>query len=144
MNSSLIFHYSVRILGALAFIALSPHSFAAEPGSWAGEFKNPKLLGGKAVLQLSIEQQGSKVQISFDAVRNDGKGAAPEGQGSAKIVDSQTLQFSFEDNFRNAGTGTIKRSGDDVIVSMKATRVANKEAAMFYGENMPLKRVGKR
>src|SRR6188768_189508 len=143
MNSSFMFHYSVRMLCAFAFIALSPHAFTAQPASWAGEFKNPKLLGGKAVLQLSIEQQGGKVQVSFDAVRNDGKGPAPEGQGSAS-GSGDTLQFKFEDNFRNAGTGTIKRSGDDVVVSMKATRVGNKDAALFYGENMQLKRAGKK
>ena len=133
----------VFLLAVVAFVALLQLSEAADPNSWAGEFKNPKLLNGKATFQLSIEQQGSKVQVSFDAVRNDGKGPAPEGQGSA-TVSGDTLQFKFEDNFRNAGTGTIKRSGEDVVLSMKATRVGNKEAAMFYGENMQLKRTGKR
>ena len=133
-----------RLLAAAAAVAITSAALAADPGNWAGEFKNAKLLNGKATFQLSIEQQGSKVQVSFDAVRNDGKGAAPEAQGAAKIVDQQTLQFRFEDNFRNAGIGTIKRSADDVILSIKTTRVGNKEAAMFYGENMQLKRVGKR
>ena len=143
MNPSRNSAQIVRLLSMAATFAFALPSFAAESSGWAGEFKNPKLLGGKATFQLSIEQQGKKVQVSFDAVRNDGKGPAPEGQGSA-TASGDTLQFKFEDNFRNAGTGTIKRSGDDVIVSMKTTRVGNKEAAMFYGENMQLKRAGKR
>lgn len=131
----------VRLLTVAATIALASACVAATAG-WAGDFKNDKLLNGKATLQLSIEQQGNKLQVSFDAVRNDGKGPAPEGQGSATATGDR-LQFRFEDNFHNAGTGTIKRSGDDVIVSMKTTRVGNKEAANFYGENMQLKRAGK-
>ena len=43
-----------------------------------------------------------------------------------------------------SGTGTIKRSADGVVVSIKTTRVGNKDAAMFYGENMQLKRAGKK
>ena len=74
--------------------------------------------------------------------RNDGRGPAPEAQGSA-TASGDTLQFRFQDNFRNAGTGTIKRSTDGIVVSIKPTRVANKEAAVFYGENIALKRVGK-
>ena len=135
--------HSVRLLAAVASFAFAFSSLGADPGGWAGEFKNQKLLNGKATFQLSIEQQGGKVQVSFDAVRNDGKGPAPEGQGSA-TASGDTLQFRFEDNFKNAGTGTIKRSVDDVLVSMKATRVGNKDAAMFYGEDMQLKRVGKK
>jgi hypothetical protein len=101
------------------------------------------MLNGKATFQLSIEQQGSKIQVSFDAVRNDGKGPAPEGYGPATAA-GDTLRFRFTDNFRNAGTGTIKRSGDDVILSIKTTRVGNKDSTIFYGENIQLKRVGKR
>ena len=133
----------VRLLIGVATIACALTVTATESSGWAGEFKNQKLLNGKATFQLSIEQQGTKVQVSFDAVRNDGKGPAPEGQ-SAATASGNTLQFKFEDNFRNAGTGTITRSGDDVILSIKATRIANRDAAMFYGENMQLKRVGKR
>ena len=143
MNPSTVIKNSVRALFALILTFATLPALAADAGSWTGEFKNQKLLNGKATLQLSIEQQGSKVQVSFDAVRNDGKGPAPEGQGSA-TGSGDTLQFKFEDNFRNAGTGTVQRTSDGVIVSMKTTRVGNKEAAMFYGENMQLKRAGKR
>ncbi len=143
MNPSRHIAHFVRLLTIAASIAITLPALAADRGSWAGEYKNPKLLGGKATLQLSVEQQGSKVQVSFDAVRNDGKGPAPEGQGTA-TASGDTLQFKFVDNFRNAGSGTIKRSGDGVVLSMRTTRVGNKEAAAFYGENMQLKRAGKR
>ena len=142
MNPSTNIKRIVRLFSVVVTLALGPTGIAAESSSWAGEFKNEKLLKGTATLQLSIEQQGRKVQVSFDAVRNDGKGAAPEGQGLA-TASGDTLQFKFEDNFRNAGTGTIRRSGEDVILSMKTTRVGNKDAAMFYMDNMQLKRAGK-
>jgi hypothetical protein len=143
MNPFRNIRHLVALLSIAAAIAITVPTLAADAGSWAGEFKNPKHLGGKATFQLSIEQQGSKVQVSFDAVRNDGKGPAPEGQGTAS-ASGDTLQFKFTDNFRNAGTGTIRRSGNDVVLSMKPTRVGNKDAAVFYGDNIQLKRVGKR
>ncbi len=143
MNPSTLTKRLAQIFCAVALVVSSSPASAAEAGSWVGEFRNPKLLNGKATFQLSIEQQGSKMQVSFDAVRNDGKGPAPEGYGPATAA-GDTLPFRFTDNFRNAGTGTIRRSGDDVILSIKTTRVGNKDATSFYGENIQLKRVGKR
>lgn len=83
------------------------------------------------------------MQISFDAAYNDGHGAAPDGEGQAKITSKNTLQFNWEDSFKNSGTGTIKRAGKDVIVSMKTTHVVDSRSLMFYGENMRLKQVNK-
>ena len=143
MNSPHPFSTCIAAVTAVLLLFGTTAAHAADPTGWAGEYKNAKLMNGKAVLQLSIEQQGDTIRVAFDAVRHDGKGPAPEGEGPAKIADKQTLQFRFEDNFRNAGTGTIKRSGSDVVVSMQTTRVGNKDAAAFYGENMQLKRVGK-
>ena len=143
MNPSTTICYLARLLSVAAIIAITNPAVAADSSSWAGEFKNPKLLNGNATFQLSIEQQGNKVQVTFDAVRNDGNGPAPEAQAAAKVA-ADTLQFSFQDNFRNAGTGTIKRSGDDVVLSLKTTRVGNKDAAVFYSQNIQLKRVGKK
>ncbi len=54
------------------------------------------------------------------------------------------LEFKFEDSFNNAGTGTITRSGDDVTVSLKTTRVAEPRCLEFYQQNMHLKHVGKK
>ena len=124
-----------------ALIAIAVPLFAADLGDWAGEFKTTRLLKGQAVLQLSIAQQGSTVQVTFDASRKDGQGAAPEGEGPAKVVDKETLQFEFEDSFKNAGTGTIKRKGNDIIVSFEPTTVVDSRSMMFYGDNILLKRV---
>ncbi len=55
-----------------------------------------------------------------------------------------TLEFTFEDSFNNSGTGTITRAGDDIIVSMRMTRVADPGCLVFYGKNIPLKRIGKK
>jgi hypothetical protein len=64
-----------------------------------------------------------------------------DGQGPAKIIGKNMLQFTWEDSFANSGTGTIARAGDRISVSMKTTRVADPRCLTFYGENMRLKRV---
>ncbi len=115
---------------------------AADTSSWAGEYRADKFLNGPAVFQLSIEQSGGAMQVTFDGAYVDGHGAAPEGQGAAKI-SGNTLQFKFEDSFGNAGTGTITRTGDGITVSMNASRVAERRCLAFYGQNMHLKRVRK-
>ncbi|MFL6529288.1 MAG: hypothetical protein ACJ8LI_04975 [Chthoniobacterales bacterium] len=116
---------------------------AAEPGSWAGEYTDKKFLNGSATFQLSIEQSGGKTQVSFDAVNNDGGGCAPEAQGMATASGKDKLTFNFRDNEGNAGTGTITRSGDDVVVSLKATKVAKQDCTKFYRDNIRLKRAKK-
>jgi len=122
-------------------IAASSPLQAADPG-WAGQYADKKFLGGRAVFQLSIEQSGGAIQVSFDAVYNDGHGAAPEAEGPAK-VSGNTLTFKFEDSFKNSGTGTITRAGDDIIVSLNPTHVEEPRCLAFYGKNMRLKRLEK-
>jgi hypothetical protein len=117
-------------------------AFAADPSSWAGEYRADKFLNGRAVFQLSIEQSGGAMKVSFDAAWNDGHGAAPEAEGAAK-VSGNTLTFKFEDSFNNSGTGTITRAGNDIIVSINPTQVKDSRSLVFYGKNMRLKRVGK-
>jgi hypothetical protein len=116
---------------------------AADAPNWAGEYRAEKFLNDRAVFQLSIEQSGSSMQVTFDGAYTDGHGAAPEGQGPAK-VSGNTLQFTFEDSFGNTGTGTITRASDDIIVSMKTSHVAEARCLAFYGQNMHLKRAGKK
>jgi hypothetical protein len=116
---------------------------AADAPSWAGEYRAEKFLNGRAVFQLSIEQSGGAMQVTFDGAYVDGHGAAPEGQGPAK-VSGNTLQFKFEDSFGNTGTGTITRAGDGIIVSMKTSHVAEARCLAFYGQNMHLKRATKK
>ena len=135
--------WSLPVLVTSLLLCRLSTAFAAEPASWVGEYTDKKFLNGRAVFQLSIEQSGGGMQVSFDAAHNDGHGAAPEGQGPAK-VSGNTLQFKFEDSFGNTGTGTIARAADGVVVSMKTSHVAEPRCLAFYGQNMRLKRVGKK
>jgi hypothetical protein len=111
----------------------------AEP-NWTGEYANKNFLNGQAVFEMSIQQSGDAIQISFDAAYNDAHGAAPDGEGQAKITGENMLQFKWEDSFKNAGTGTITRAGRDVIVSMKTMRAVDSRCLAFYGHKMRLKR----
>ena len=135
----------LRVLFASALtLVLAAHLCSAGGGdNWAGQYTDKKFLGGRAVFQLSIEQSGSAMQVSFDAAWADGHGAAPEAEGPAKI-SGNTVTFKFEDTFKNSGTGTITRAGEDIIVSIKPTHVADPRCLAFYGQNMRLKRIGKK
>ena len=124
----------------LAVASLTVH--AADSPGWAGQYADKKFLSGRAVFQLSIEQSGNAMQVSFDAAWVDGHGAAPEAEGPAK-VSGNTLTFKFKDTFENSGTGTITRAGNDIIVSLNPTQVREARCLAFYGKNMRLKRVGK-
>jgi hypothetical protein len=122
--------------------ATTSNTFSAEP-NWAGEYADKKFLNGQAVFQMSIEQSGNAIQISFDAAQIDAHGAAPEGQGPGRIISKDALEFKWEDSFKNSGTGRITRAGEDIIVSMKTTRVVDSRCLVFYGQKMQLKRVKK-
>lgn len=116
---------------------------AADSSGWTGQYRDDKFLAGRAVFQLSIEQSGSKMQVSFDAAWVDGHGAAPEAEGPAS-VSGDTLTFKFEDTFQNSGSGTITRAGNDILVSIDPTHVVEPRCLGFYGKNMRLKRVAKK
>ena len=113
-------------------VATAYPTFSAEP-SWAGEYADKKFLNGQAVFQLSIEESGNAMQVSFDAAYNDAHGAAPDGQGPAKIAGNGTLEFKWEDSFKNSGSGRISRAGEDIIVSMETTRVVDSRCLAFTG-----------
>jgi len=130
-------------LSAFFCLTLALTATAADSSGWAGEYRAEKFLNDRAVFQLSIEQSGGSMQVTFDGAYTDAHGAAPEGQGPAK-VSGNTLQFKFEDSFGNTGTGTITRASDGIIVSMKTTHVADARCLAFYGQNMHLKRAGKK
>jgi hypothetical protein len=132
-----------RIIVTLLVVAFSRLSVeAADSSGWVGEYTDKKFLSSRAVFQLSIEQSGSAMHIRFDAVWVDGHGAAPEADGPGK-VSGNTLTFKWEDSFKNSGTGTITRAGDDVLVTLNATKVADQSCLQFYGKNMRLKRAAK-
>ncbi len=92
---------------------------------------------------MSLEQNGNTLSVWFSAGYNDGHGAGPEAEGPGKVTSKGTVEFKFEDSFSNTGTGTIVRSSQDVIVSLKMTRVVDSRCVAFYGENIRLKRVKK-
>jgi hypothetical protein len=142
--STLPSHSRLIRIGLTAFLLVATLLVvrAADTSSWAGEYRADKFLNGRAVFQLSVEQSGSSMQVTFDGAYTDGHGAAPEGQGPAKVAGN-TLQFKFEDSFGNTGTGTITRTGDGITVSMNTSRVAERRCLAFYGQNMQLKRVRK-
>jgi hypothetical protein len=128
---------------AVAVIGLAVTSIAANPPNFAGEYADKKFLDGQGVFELSLEQNGNNVTVFFSAVYNDGHGAAPEADGSGKVTLKGTVEFTFEDSFKNAGTGTIARAGDGVILSIKTIRVADPRCLQFYGNNMRLAPVKK-
>ena len=125
------------------FVLFCLASNAADSSGWAGQYADKKFLGGRAVFQLTIEQSGNAMQVSFDAAWVDGHGAAPEAEGPATVSGS-TLTFKFTDTFENSGTGTITRTGDGIIVSINPTHVVDPRCLAFYGKNMRLKRVAKK
>ena len=133
-----------RVIATLLVVAFSGViANAADSSGWVGEYTDKKFLSGRAVFQLSIEQSGSAMHIRFDAAWVDGHGAAPEADGPGK-VSGNTLTFKWEDSFNNSGTGTITRSGDDVLVTLNATKVADPRCLHFYGKNLRLKRAAKK
>jgi|HubBroStandDraft_4_1064222.scaffolds.fasta_scaffold267923_2 hypothetical protein len=129
-------------LVALLAISIASPVAAADPTDWTGEFKTSVHGGG--VFELSLEQQGGAIQLSFNAAYSDGHGAAPDGSGTGKMNPKGTVEFTFEDSFSNTGTGIISRAGKDIIVSMKMTNVVEPRCLPFYGENMRLKRATKK
>jgi hypothetical protein len=122
------------------FLAIASIAFSEEP-SWIGQYANDNFLNGQAAFQLTIEQSGDAIEVSFDAAYKDGHGAAPDGSGEAKVAGNNTLKFKWEDSFNNSGTGRITRAGRAIVVSMKTTRVVEPRCLPFYGNKMRLKRV---
>jgi hypothetical protein len=56
----------------------------AQEQSRADEYVDKKLLDGKAVFEMTIEQFGNAIQVSFDAAYSNGHGAAPEGHWTSE------------------------------------------------------------
>ena len=114
-------------------------SLSAKDATWTGNYTDKKYLNGQAVFQLNILQDGATITVDFDAVYADGHGCAPQGNGPAKIADNNTLKFTFTDTSNNSGTGTIKRTTDGVVISIKPTKVADPRCVVFYSDNIHLK-----
>jgi hypothetical protein len=117
---------------------------SAHGESFAGEYADRNFLNGQATFQMSLEQSGNTVSVWFSAGYNDGHSIQPVADGSGKVTGKGTVEFTFKDSSHNAGTGTITRAGDDIIVSLKTTRVADSRCLEIYRQNMRLKRVSKK
>jgi hypothetical protein len=129
---------------AILFLALAVASIAAQVANFAGEYADKNFLKARGVFQMSLEQTGNTVSVFFSAAHNDGSGAAPEADGTGKVTSKGTVEFKWEDSFKNTGTGTITRAGEDVLVSIKPIRVADSRCLEFYGQNIRLKPAGKK
>src|SRR5437870_12420575 len=125
-------------------LIVSASAIAAQPTNFAGEYVDRNFLNGQATFQMSLEQSGNALAVWFSAGYNDGHGLQPVADGNGKITSKGTVELTFTDSARNAGTGTITRAGDDTIVSLKTTRVAASRCVELYGQNMRMKKVGKK
>ena len=119
-------------------------AIAAQLTNFAGEYADRSFLSGQATFQISLEQSGNTLSVWFSAGYNDGHGLQPVADGNGKITSKGTVEFTFTDSARNAGTGTITRAGEDIIVSLKTTHVADSRCLELYRQNIRLKRVGKK
>ncbi len=128
----------------LVAIALAFTIVSARGQNFAGEYADRSFLNGQATFQMSLEQNGSSVSVWFSAGYNDGHGIQPVADGSGRIGGKGTVEFTFKDSSRNVGTGTITHASDDIIVSLKVTRVADPRCLEIYRQNMRLKRVSKK
>ena len=133
----------VSVIFTILVIAISP-ALAAAPAGFTGEWADKNYLKGKGVFQLSLEQKGSDVSVFFSAAHDDGSGGAPEADAKGKVTGKGMVEFTWEDSFKNSGTGTIKRAGNDVVVSLKPTHVTESRCLEFYGDNIRLKPAGKK
>jgi hypothetical protein len=132
-------------LSALLLLGLAASPvFSADASNFTGEFADKNFMKGKGVFQLSVEQKGNDVSIFFSAGFNDGHGPGPEADGTAKATGKNSLEFKWEDSFKNSGTGTIKREGNGVILSLNPTHVVDPRCLQFYRQNMRLERAGKK
>jgi hypothetical protein len=73
------------LLVSILLGATAPKIFSAE-SNWVGEYADKKFLNSQAVFQMSIQESGTAIQVSFDAAYNDAHGAAPDGEGPARIA----------------------------------------------------------
>jgi hypothetical protein len=130
---------------ALVAILLATTGLAgtAESGRFDGEYVDKKFLNGQAVFEFSVQQTGTTLNIAFDAAYSNGRGPAPESTGTGKVSGNHA-QFTWKDSHNNSGTGTITPAGNDLVLSLKATKLTDSRCAPFYRENMKLKRLVKK
>src|SRR5437899_13101794 len=128
-----------RVIAPLLFAHMIAAAISVEAQNFTGEYADRNFLSGQAAFQMSLEQSGSAVSVWFSAGYNDGHSIQPIADGSGKMTGKGSVEFSFTDSSHNAGTGTITRAGEDIIVSIKTTRVADSRCLSLYRQNMRLK-----
>jgi hypothetical protein len=138
------YNASMKNRSLILLVALAIVSIAAGPPNFAGEYADRNFLNGEATFQMSLEQSGSSVSVWFSAGYNDGHSIQPVADGTGRTNSKGIVEFKFKDSSNNAGTGTIARAGDDIIVSLKTTRVADSRCVELYRQNIRLKKVGKK
>jgi hypothetical protein len=111
--------------------------------NFSGEYADKNLLNGQGEFKMSLQQSGGIVSVWFSAGYNDGHGCGPEATGTGKINAKGTIEFTFRDSYKNAGTGRIAPAGDGIIVSFKTKKLSDSSCLEFYRQKMRLKRVGK-
>ena len=133
-------------LGSAIFIAIAITRVAeaADPATFAGEYADKKFLSGQGVFQMSIEQKGTTATVWFSTSYNDGRGCSPEAEGPGKVSGKGTLDFTFKDGEGDSGTGTISKSGDGIVVSIKPSHVADARCIVYYKQSIHLKRAAKK
>jgi len=124
-------------------LAMTGSARTPEPGRFDGEYVDKKFLNGQAVFELSVQQTGTTLNIAFDAAYSNGRGPAPEATGTGKASGNHA-QFTWKDSHNNSGIGTITPAGDDLVLSLKATKLSDSRCAPFYRESIKLKRLGKK
>jgi hypothetical protein len=133
---------SVTLFISIVLLVAALNTLSAEE-NFSGEYADKNLLNGQAVFQMSLQQTGGTVSVWFSAGYNDGHGCGPEATSTGKINAKGTIEFTFRDSYKNAGTGRIARAGDGIIVSFKTKKVSDSSCLEFYGQKMRLRRVGK-
>src|SRR5260370_16573813 len=138
------YNASMKNRSLILLVVIAIVTIAAGPPNFAGEYADRNFLNGQATFQMRLEERGNALSVWFSAGYNDGHGLQPVADGNGKITGKGTVEFTFKDSSNNAGTGTITRAGDDIIVSLKTTRVADSHCVELYRQNMRLKKVGKK
>jgi hypothetical protein len=135
----------IKVLCVAAFIAATANALsktAADASDFSGEYAVNNQ-AAHTFFHLGIEQNGATLQFAFDAGRDNGQGAAPEGTGTGRIAGAKA-NIKFQDSFGNSGIGTLTRSADGMALSLNATRIADRRAAEFYAKPLQLKQTSKR
>ena|SRR6267378_4907093 len=127
------------LLGAIALAFMS-----TAHGQLAGDYADRNLLHGYGTVQVSVQQTGEDVSISFYGRYNESGHAGSQFTATGKARGTRLAEFEFEDSCGNTGVGAIIRFKDVLTVSIKAKHIADSNCLVFYQGDMHLKPVAKK